>query len=64
MAIQYTGVDRGAQRTTITTGTSSTSKGLEVTVDLTKGFTRAEVVRQLRDIADYILSTPATPYAQ
>lgn len=64
MTIQYIGVDRGAQRTTITTGTSTTSKGLELTVDLTKNFTRAEIERQTRDILDYILDTRTTPFAQ
>jgi hypothetical protein len=64
MATQYIGVDRGAQRTTITTGTSTTSKTLEVTVNLAGNMTRAEVYRQLNDIADYILDTRTTPFAQ
>lgn len=63
MAVQYIGVNRGAQRTTITTGTSSTSKTLEVTVDLTGNMTREEIVRQLGDIQDYILSNPSSPFA-
>lgn len=64
MATQFIGVDRGAQRTTITTGTSTTSKGLEVTVDLTKGFTRAEIEVKLQEISDFILDTRTTPFAQ
>lgn len=64
MAVQYIGLSRGAAKTTITTGTSTTSKTLEVTVDLSGNMTRAEVVVGLRDVIDYILDTRTTPFAQ
>jgi hypothetical protein len=63
MAVQYFGVNRGAQSTTVTTGTSSTSKNVEVAVDLTKSMTRAEVIQALDEIRIYILSNPS-PFAQ
>lgn len=64
MATQFIGKDRGAARTTITTGTSTTSKTLEVTVNLAGNMTRAEVVNGLSEIIDYILDTRTTPFAQ
>ncbi len=64
MASQYIGKARGAQRTTITTGTSSTSKSLELVVDLTAGWTKAEIIVALEELEDYILDTRTTPFAQ
>lgn len=64
MAVQFIGKNRGAAQTSITTGTSTTSKTLEVTVDLTGNMTRAEIVNGLREIIGYILDTRTTPFAQ
>lgn len=64
MAVQYIGKSRGAARTTITTGTSTTSKSLEVTVDLTAGWKKSELDVALDEIRDYILDTRSTPFAQ
>jgi hypothetical protein len=64
MAIQYYGIERGATRTTVTTGTSTTSKKLELTIDLTAGFTRKEVEDQTQVILDFIMDERTTPFAQ
>lgn len=62
MATQYFGVNRGAAKTTITTGTSSTSKSIEVTVNDAVGITKGELVVKLREIIDYILDQRTTPF--
>lgn len=62
MATQYFGKNRGAAKSTITTGTSSTSKSLEVTVNDAVGWTKAEIVVSLREMIDYILDQRTTPF--
>lgn len=62
MATQYFGVNRGAAKTSITTGTSTTSKSLELTVNDAVGWTKAEVVVKLRELADYILDQRTSPF--
>jgi hypothetical protein len=64
MATQFIGKNRGAARTTITTGTSTTGKSLELTVDLTAGWKRSEIIVALEELEDYILDTRTTPFAQ
>ncbi len=64
MATQYFGKNRGAARTSITTGTSTTSKSLEVTVNDAVGWTKAELEVSLKEITDYILDQRTTPFAQ
>lgn len=64
MAIQYYGVDKGAQYTTVTTGSSTTSKKIELTVDLTGAATRAQVLLGLEAIREFILNERTTPFAQ
>jgi hypothetical protein len=64
MATQYFGKNRGAARTSITTGTSTTSKSLEVTVDDTAGWTKAELAVALQEITDYLMDQRTTPFAQ
>ncbi len=64
MASQFIGKARGAPRTSITTGTSTTSKSLELVVDLTAGWTRGEILVALEELGDYILDTRTTPFVQ
>ena len=64
MASQYLGIERGAQSLTVTTGTSTTGKKLELVVDLTAGFTRREVLESLDKLRDFIVNTRATPFVQ
>lgn len=54
MASRYFGIERGAQKTGITQGSSSTSKKLELVVDLTAGFTKAEVLQAIEYLEGYI----------
>ena len=66
MAIQYFGIDRAAQFTGtngVTTGASTTGRKIELAVDLTGNATRADVLRALEAIQNYILSNPS-PFAQ
>lgn len=64
MAVQYFGIERGAARTTVTTGTSTTSKKIELAVDDTVGITRKEVEDQVQLILDFIMDQRTTPFAQ
>lgn len=64
MASQYYGVERGAQSTAVTTGSSTTSKKIELVVDLTSGATRQEVLDSLDKIRDFIFNERSTPFAQ
>jgi hypothetical protein len=64
MAVQYTGLNRGQQSTSVVTGTSSNSVDVEVAVDLSKNLTRKEVLDKLDQIRDFIINTRTTPYAQ
>lgn len=64
MAVQFIGINRGAQLDGITTGTSTTSKDMEVTVDLTKNMTRKEILDNLDRFRDFIANTRSTPFAQ
>lgn len=64
MTVQYIGVNRGLQGDTVTTGTSSTSKSIELVVDLSSGATRKQVLLGLEEIRKFILNDRATPFAQ
>ena len=63
MASQYYGTDRAGQFSGVTTGTATTGKKIELVVDLTGNATRAEVLRALEAIANYIVSNNS-PFAQ
>lgn len=71
MTIQYFGTDRAAQFTGtngVSTGSSTTGRKIELAVDTTPGTnpappTRADVLRGLEAIQNYILSN-ASPFAQ
>jgi hypothetical protein len=64
MAVQYIGIEKGAQSTTVTTDTSTTGKTVELAVDLADGATRAQVHLALKAIEQFILDTRTTPFAQ
>jgi hypothetical protein len=64
MAIQYIGINRGQQGLTVTTGTSTTGKQIELSVDLASNATRQEVLDSLDKLRDFIVNTRATPFAQ
>lgn len=55
MASRYFGIERGQTEDNVTQGSSTTSKKLEVVIDLTAGFTQAEVLMALEYISNYIL---------
>lgn len=64
MAFKYYGVDRGAQATTVTNGSSTTGKKIELAVDLTSAATRADVLLGLEAIREAILNDRTTAFAQ
>lgn len=57
MASQYFGLNRGAssQPDEVSVGTSTNATDVEVRIDLTKGWTRAELDEYLSRIKDFIL---------
>ncbi len=73
MAVQYIGINRGQPyvspgmtpgTSNVATGSGTTGKGIELAVDLSANPTRAEVLRALEILAQFILDTRATPFAQ
>lgn len=64
MAVQYTGLNRGQQSTAVVTGASSNTTDVELTVDLSKGLTRKEVLDKIDQIREFIVNQRTTPYAQ
>lgn len=61
MASRYFGIERGAQAPSITEGSSTTSKKIEVVVDLTSSVTKMELVDLLKSLAEYIANTSTYP---
>jgi hypothetical protein len=64
MAVQFIGINRGATRESITSGTSTTGKQIELAVDLASNASRKEVLDHLDLLRDFIVNTRATPFAQ
>jgi hypothetical protein len=64
MAIQFFGLNRGGRVEDVATGTSTTSKKLELAVDDTVGLTRKEVLQLLDTLKQYLLNQRSTPFAQ
>lgn len=65
MAARYFGKDIGAQYTTITEGSSTTSKGMEVVVanSTATGMSKEQLVLFLEEVIDYILNPSAAAAA-
>jgi hypothetical protein len=61
MALHYFGIDRGNKPTTVTSGTASTTKDIEVTVELTSGADREDVLVALESIRNAILQNKWPP---
>ena len=61
MALPYFGIDRGNKPTTVTSGTASTTKDIEVTVELTSGADREDVLVALESIRNAILQNKWPP---
>lgn len=61
MAKHYFGIDRGAKPTTVTSGTGTTNKDIEVTVELTSGADREDVVVALESLRNAILQSKWPP---
>lgn len=64
MATQFFGINRGEQATAVTTGTSTTSKAVELAVNDAVSLTRKEVLDKLDQIRDFIMNQRTTPFAQ
>lgn len=54
MATQYYGIEKGLNVDQVTTGSSTTGKTVEVTVDLADGATREQVMIAIEAIKVYI----------
>jgi hypothetical protein len=61
MAKHYFGINRGNKPTTVTEGTASTTKDIEVTVELTAGADREDVLVGLENIKNAILQNKWPP---
>ena len=61
MAVRYFGIEKGAKFTTVTQGSSSTGKTVEVTVDLADGASKEQVLVALQNLKDYILQNKWPP---
>lgn len=55
MAKRYYGSNRGEATTSISEGSSTTSKAVEVVVDLASNLTQDDVLVKLEEIRNYIL---------
>lgn len=61
MANRYYGVDRGGEKKDITEDSSTTSKDVEVVIDLSPGMDRAEALIMLEYIKQYIMEDTWPP---
>jgi hypothetical protein len=57
----YFGIDLGLPLETVTDGAASTTKSVEVVVELDDDPTREQVVVALQNLRDYILQSPWPP---
>lgn len=55
MANRYIGNDKGATYVNITEDSSTTSKDVEVVIDLSASMSKSEVLVKLEEIKDYII---------
>ncbi len=62
MAIQYFGINRGEQLKDIATGTSTTGRKIELTVDDTVNLTRNEIRDQVEVLLQHIYNQRSTPF--
>ena len=62
MAIQYFGINRGEQLRDIATGTSTTSRKIELAVDDTVNLTRNEIRDQVEVLLQYLYNQRSTPF--
>jgi hypothetical protein len=56
MANRYYGLNRGQQQDDVTEGSSTGSTDIEVRVDLSKSFTKGDVVVKLEELRNYVLA--------
>jgi len=61
MAKHFFGIDKGNKFTSVTDSTSTTSKDIEVTVELTSDATKEQVIVALQNLRDYILQNSWPP---
>jgi hypothetical protein len=61
MALHYFGINRGNKPTTVTSGAATTSKDIEVTVELTSGADKEDVLVALESIRNAILQNKWPP---
>lgn len=61
MALHYFGINRGNKPTTVTSGSATTNKDIEVTVELTAGADKEDVLVALESIKNAILQNKWPP---
>jgi NACalpha-BTF3-like transcription factor len=61
MAKHFFGINKGNKFTTVTDATSTTSKDIELTVELTSDASREQVIVALQNLRDYILQNSWPP---
>lgn len=61
MAKHFFGIDKGNKFTSVSDSTSTTSKDIEVTVELTSDATKEQVIVALQNLRDYILQNSWPP---
>lgn len=64
MATQYFGINRGGQLKDVTTGTSTTSKAVEITVNDAVGITRGDLDELIDYLKQFIYNQRTTPFVQ
>lgn len=63
MASEYYGLNRGQTEFQVVNSSSTNSTDIEVRIDLTKGFTTAEIDNKLQEIYDTIIRNNLWPPA-
>lgn len=63
MAKRYVGIDKGKSLDTITQGSSTTSKHVEIVIDLSVTATRQDVLVALEKLEYYITQNTSWPMA-
>ncbi len=64
MATQFFGISRGGQLKDVTTGTSTTGKNVEITVNDAVGLKQSDVDVLVETLQQFIYNQRTTPFAQ
>lgn len=62
MATQFFGLNRGERLESVSTGTSTTSKAIELAVNDAVNLTKGEVIQAIETLEIYLLNQRTTPF--